>query len=345
MDQVGAIAGTRHWDAWKWACVRHRRIAIWLRCGPQPGVELHGGRQRHHARSVRTAGLLRGRPLVLDSWPSPTKTFLYVQELLRQGQLTDPTVLLCPAGLTPAQLARSATTPTSSSPRCRRRRAGSDRCSSAWDAAIGRGGRRVGDDIGARRELQVVTGPDDYTTADRVLGASQRAVQFYGRSTTRVASREGVRGRAPAARFRGGCFVHATGDRVTPTLPIDGCCPNSPSRCLPCRRLGRDTVPSPVLFRSETGIAFSFSRVGVRGTNPRRVTGISIGAELPRGERKCCWSWMGSMWLGDRSVTGFKTEVNALAGFSGSDYGRVYRACRRDAALWGQECGSDISST
>ncbi|HEV8398501.1 MAG TPA: carboxypeptidase regulatory-like domain-containing protein, partial [Gemmatimonadales bacterium] len=46
-----------------------------------------------------------GRPLVLERLAISNEDILYVQELLRQGQLTDPNVLYAPPGLTPAQLA------------------------------------------------------------------------------------------------------------------------------------------------------------------------------------------------------------------------------------------------
>jgi len=118
---------------------------------------------------------------------------------------------------------------------------------------------------------------------------------------------------------------YATGDRVTPTLPIDGLLSEFavpvPSMSTPG---ALDTVPfHRFLFRSETGHRIFIQPRGTYGYEPRASLDLHLERSFPRGGTEVLLVVDAFNVLGDRSVTGVQTEVNALAGFAGSDYGRV----------------------
>ena len=150
---------------------------------------------------------------------------------------------------------------------------------------------------------------------------------FYGalNNQSRFEGKVYLGGLLPA-RFRGGLFLsYATGDRVTPTLAIDGLLSEFavavPSASIPG---GLDTVPfHRLLFRSETGHRIFIQPRGTYGYEPRASLDLHLERSFPRGGTEVLLVVDAFNVLGDRSVTGIQTEVNALAGFAGSDYGRV----------------------
>lgn len=128
------------------------------------------------------------------------------------------------------------------------------------------------------------------------------------------------------ARFRGGVFFsYATGDRVTPTMPISGL-------------LTAFAVPVPSMSSPGTLDTLSFHRFLFRSVSGHRIfiqprgsyryegrasLDLHLERSFPRGRTELLLIVDGFNVLGDQSVTGIQTEVNAIAGFMGSDYGRV----------------------
>src|SRR5439155_8745336 len=133
-----------------------------------------------------------------------------------------------------------------------------------------------------------VTRPDGYTNGGAgPRGGSHGQLQFLGgvNQQSRLGG-EGVPGGLLPARFRGGLFLsYATGDRVTPTLPIDGLLSEFavalPSASIPG---GLDTVPfHRFLFRSETGHRIFIEPRGTYGYEPRASLDLHLERSFPRG--------------------------------------------------------------
>ncbi len=270
-----------------------------------------------------------GRPLVLDRLAISNEDILYVQELLRQGQLTDPNVLYAPPGLTPAQLAALRYDPDlvlTKVPQATRR---FGQLQLRLDARYRTWWAGASATISALDgNYNVVTGPDDYTNGGPGPWVRlNEQYNFYGalNNQSRFEGKVYLGGLLPA-RFRGGLFLsYATGDRVTPTLPIDGLLSEFavavPSASIPG---GLDTVPfHRFLFRSETGHRIFIQPRGTYGYEPRASLDLHLERSFPRGGTEVLLVVDAFNVLGDRSVTGVQTEVNALAGLAGSDYGRV----------------------
>ena len=270
-----------------------------------------------------------GRPLVLEKLAFSNEDILYVQELLRQGQLTDPNVLYAPPGLTPAELAALRYNPDfvlTTVPEATRRfhqlqlRADA-RYRTWWAGASATLSTLKGN-------FNVVAGPDDYTNGGPGPWVRlNEQYNFFGalNNQSRFEGKVYIGGLLPA-RLRGGMFFsYATGDRVTPTLPISGLLTEY---AVIVPRTGSpgvfDTVPfHPFLFRSVTGDRIFVQPRGTYRYEARASLDLHLERSIPSGRTEILLVVDAFNVLGDASVTGIQTEVNAIAGFAGSDYGRV----------------------
>ena len=270
-----------------------------------------------------------GRPLVLERLAISNEDILYVQQLLRQGQLLDPNALLAPPSLTPAELAALRYDPDfvlTKVPEATRRfgqlQLRVDARYRTWWAGASTTLSTL------KGNYNVVTGPDDYTNGGPGPWVRlNEQYNFFGplNNQSRFEGKVYLGGLLPG-RFRGGLFFsYATGDRVTPTLPIDGLLSQFalavPSMSNPAVL---DTVPfHPFLFRSELGHRIFIQPRGAYRYEARASLDLHLERSFPRGGTEVLLVVDAFNVLGDRSVTGIQTEVNAVAGFTGSDYGRV----------------------
>ena len=270
-----------------------------------------------------------GRPLVLERLAISNEDILYVQELLRQGQLSDPNVLYAPPGLTPAELAALRYDPDfvlTKVPEATRRFSQLQlrveaRYRTWWAGASATLSTLKGN-------YNVVTGPDDYTAGGPGPWVRlNEQYNFFGalNNQSRFEGKVYLGGLLPA-RFRGGVFFsYATGDRVTPTMPISGLLTEFavavPSMSDPAVL---DTVSfHRFLFRSLSGHRIFIQPRGSYRYEARASLDLHLERSFPRGRIEIVLVADGFNVLGDQSVTGIQTEVNAIAGFVGSDYGRV----------------------
>lgn len=270
-----------------------------------------------------------GRPFVLDRLAMSNEDILYVQELLRQGQLTDPNVLYAPPGLTPAQLAALRynpdfvlTTVPEATRRFRQLQLRLDGRYRTWWAGASATLSSL------RGNYNVVTGPDDYTNGGPGPWVRlNEQYNFFGalNNQSKYEVKLYLGGLLPA-RFRGGVFFsYATGDHFTPTMPISGLLTEY-AVVLP--RTGSpgvfDTIPfHPFLFRTVAGHRLFIQPRGAYRYDSRASLDLHLERSFPRGRTEIVLVVDGFNVLGDQTVTGIQTEVNAIAGFVGSDYGRV----------------------
>ncbi|HKC41195.1 MAG TPA: hypothetical protein VKC15_16760, partial [Gemmatimonadales bacterium] len=271
-----------------------------------------------------------GRPLVLERLAISNEDILYVQDLLRQGQLLNaPGVIYAPPSLTPAELAALRYDPEfvlTKVPEATRRFSQvqlrlDGRYRTWWAGASATLSTLKGN-------YNVVTGPDDYTAGGPGPWVRlNEQYNFFG-ALSNQSSFDGkvyLGGLLPA-RFRGGVFFsYATGDRVTPTLPISGLLTEFavavPSLSNPAVL---DTVSfQRLLFRSESGHRIFIQPRGSYRYEGRASLDLHLERSFPRGRTEVVLVVDGFNVLGDQSVTGIQTEVNAIAGFVDSDYGRV----------------------
>jgi hypothetical protein len=271
-----------------------------------------------------------GQPLVLERLAISNEDILWVQELLRQGVLLDPNKLYAPPGLSAADLAALRYDPDfvlTNVPEATRRFEQLQlrleaRYRTWWAGASATLSTLKGN-------FNVVTGPDDYTSGGgpgpwvrlneqyNFFGALNNQSTFEGKLH--------LGGLLPA-RFRGGVFFsYATGDRVTPTMPISGlltefavAVPQASNAAV------SDTLSfHRFLFRSVSGHRIFIQPRGTYRYEARASLDLHLERSFPRGRTEVVLVVDGFNVLGDRSVTGIQTEVNAMAGFFGSDYGRV----------------------
>ncbi len=270
-----------------------------------------------------------GQPLVLEKLAISNEDILWVQELLRQGVLTDPNKLYAPPGLTPAELAALRYDPDfvlTNVPEATRRFAQLQlrveaRYRTWWGGASATLSTLKGN-------YNVVTGPDDYTSGGPGPWVRlNEQYNFFGalNNQSRFEGKLSLGGLLPA-RFRGGVFFsYATGDRVTPTMPISGlltefavAVPQTSNPAI------SDTLSfHPFLFRTISGHRIFIQPRGTYRYESRASLDLHLERSFPRGRTEVVLVLDGFNVLGDGSVTGIETEVNAVAGLFGSDYGRV----------------------
>ena len=271
--------------------------------------------------------LFGGQPLVLERLAMSNEDILYVQELLRQGVLLDPNKLYAPPGMTPAELAALRYDPDfvlTTVPEATRRFHQFQlrleaRYRTWWAGASATLSALKGN-------YNVVTGPDDYTNGGPGPWVRlNEQYNFFGalNNQSRFDGKVYLGGLLPA-RFRGGVFFsYATGDRVTPTLPISGLLTDFavaiPQTSNPAVM---DTLSfHRFLFRSTTGHRIFIQPRGTYRHEARASLDLHLERSFPRGRTEVVLVVDGFNVLGDGSVTGIQTEVNS--GFFESDYGRV----------------------
>jgi len=270
-----------------------------------------------------------GRPLVLDRLAISNEDILYVQEQRRQGQLLDPNVLYAPPGLTPAQLGALRYDPDyvlTTVPEATRRFGQVQlrvdaRYRTWWAGASATLSTLKGN-------YNVVTGPDDYAAGGPGPWVRlNEQYNFFGalNNQSRFDGKVYLGGLLPW-RFRGGVFFsYATGDRVTPTMPISGLLTAYAVAVPDASNPGVvDTLSfHRLLFRSVSGHRMFIQPRGSYRYEGRASLDLHLERSFPRGRTEIVLVVDGFNVLGDQSVTGIQTEVNAIAGFVGSDYGRV----------------------
>ena len=176
--------------------------------------------------------------------------------------------------------------------------------------------------------FNVVTGPDDYTTGGPGPWVRLNEQYNYYGALNNQSLFEGqlhVGGLLPAG-FRGGAFLSlATGDRVTPILPISGILSEyALSLVDPSNPTIADTVPlHPFLLQSIGGNRLFIQPRGSYRYESRASLDLHLERSFPRRRVEVVLALDGFNVLGDRSVIERQIAVNAAAGFFGSDYGRV----------------------
>jgi len=270
-----------------------------------------------------------GQPLVLAQLAISNEDILMVQERLRQGVLLDPGYLYAPPGLSAANLAALRYDPDyvlTNVPEATRRFEQLQlrleaRYRTWWAGASATLSTLVGN-------LNVVTGPDDYTTGGPGPWVRlNEQYNFFGalNNQSRFEGKVYLGGLLPA-RFRGGAFFsYASGDRVTPTMLIS---PLEVDYALAVPSASNpavsDTMPfHPLLFQTARGHRIFIQPRGTYRYESRASLDLHLERSFPRGRTEVAVVVDGFNLLSDRSVTGIQTEVNAVAGFMGSDYGRV----------------------
>ena len=270
-----------------------------------------------------------GQPLVLERLAISNEDILYVQDLLRQGVLLGPNNLFAPPGMTPAELSALRYQPDfvlTNVPEATRRFEQIQlrleaRYRTWWAGASATLSTLNGN-------YNVVTGPDDYTSGGPGPWVRlNEQYNFFGalNNQSGVDAKVYVGGLLPG-RFRGGIFFsYASGDRVTPTLPISALL-NEFAVAVP--RASNPAISDTLafhrfLFRSVTGHRIFIQPRGTYRYESRASLDLHLERSFPRGRAEVLLVGDGFNVLGAASVTGIQTEVNAVAGFLGSDYGRV----------------------
>jgi hypothetical protein len=273
--------------------------------------------------------LFRGQPLVLEKLAISNEDILYVQELLRQGVMLGPDKIFAPPGMTPAELAALRYDPDfvlTKVPEATRR---FEQLQFRLEARYRTWWAGASATLSTLRgNYNVVTGPDDYTNGGPGPWVRlNEQYNFFGalNNQSGLDGKVYLGGLLPA-RFRGGVFFsYATGDRVTPTLPISGLLTEFavavPQTSNPAVV---DTLTfHRLLFRTVTGHRIFIQPRGTYRYETRASLDLHLERSFPRGRTEVLLVVDGFNVLGERSVTGIQTEVNAVAGFIGSDYGRV----------------------
>ncbi len=270
-----------------------------------------------------------GEPLVLERVAISNEDILWVRELQRQGVLLAPGYLYAPPGLSAAELAALRYDPDfvlTNVPQATRRFEQFQlrldaRYRTWWVAASATLSTLVGN-------FNVVTGPDDYTTGGPGPWVRMNEqYNFFGalNNQSRLEGKVHLGGLLPA-RLRGGVSLSfVSGDRVTPTMPISALLTEFavavPETSNPAVS---DTLPfHPFLFRSVSGHRIFIQPRGTYKYEWRASLDVHLERTFARRSGEVVLLIDAFNILGDKSVTGIQTEVNAVAGLFGSDYGRV----------------------
>jgi hypothetical protein len=270
-----------------------------------------------------------GRPLVLERLAISNEDILRVRELMRQDSLSCHGRICVPPGMSAAELDALQYDPDyvlTTVPEATRRFEQlqlrlDTRYRTWWAGASATLSTLTGN-------FNVVTGPDDYTTGGPGPWVRlNEQYNFFG-ALNNQSSFEGkvyLGGLLPAG-FRGGAFFsYATGDRVTPTMPISSLLSEyALALPQPSDLTMADTVPfHPFLLRSISGHRLFIQPRGSYRYQSRASLDLHLERSFPQGRAEVVLALDGFNVLGDRSVTGIQTVVNAAAGFFESDYGRV----------------------
>jgi hypothetical protein len=268
-------------------------------------------------------------PLVVERLAMSNEDILYVRELVRQGVLLAPGYLYAPPGLTQAELDALQYNPDfvlTTVPEATRR---FEQLQLRLDARYRTWWAGASATLSTLKgNFNVVTGPDDYTNGGPGPWVRlNEQYNYYGalNNQSRFEGKLYLGGLLPAG-FRGGAFFSlATGDRVTPTLPISGLLSQyALSLVDPSDPTNADTLPfHPFLLRGITGHRLFIQPRGSYRYQSRASLDLHLERSFPRGRAEVVLALDGFNVLGDRSVNEIQIEVNAAAGFFGSDYGRV----------------------
>ena len=270
-----------------------------------------------------------GQPLVLERLAISNEDILRVRDLMRLDSLTCQGEICVPPGMSAAELAALRYNPDyvlTTVPEATRR---FEQLQLRLDARYRTWWAGASATLSTLKgNFNVVTGPDDYSTSGAgpwVLLNEQ--FNFLGdlNNQSRVEGKLYLGGLLPAG-FRGGAFFsYATGDRVTPTLTI--------SRLLseyavvvprPSDPTQNDTIAfHSFLFFGTSGQRIFLQPRGSYRYQSRASLDLHLERSFPRGRAELVLALDGFNVLGDRSVNEIQIEVNAAAGFFGSDYGRV----------------------
>ena len=273
---------------------------------------------------------LDGEPVVLEHLAISNEDILHILELMRQGViLPAPGYVYLPPGLTQDELNALRydpdyvlTTVPEATRRFNQLQLRVEARYRTWWAGTSATLSTL------KGNFNVVTGPDDYTTGGPGPWVRlNEQYNFFGalNNQSRLEAKLYLGGLLPA-RFRGGLFFSfVTGDRVTPTMLISSLeteyavlVPNSGNPAV------TDTVAfHPVLFQTLRGHRIFIQPRGSYRYESRASLDLHLERSFPRGRAELVLTADGFNVLGDRSVTGIQTGVNAAAGFFGTDYGRV----------------------
>ena len=270
-----------------------------------------------------------GQPLVLERLALSNEDILWVQELLRQQQVSSPRFLYAPPDLSAAEVAALRyepdyvlTTVPEAARRFEQLQLRLDARYRTWWA----GGSATLSTL--EGNYNVVTGPDDYTTGGPGPWVRlNEQYNFFGalNNQSELEAKIYMGGLLPA-RFRGGAFFsYVTGDQVAPTMLIS---PLEVEYAVVVPRASdpavSDTLPfSQFLFRNSRGHRLFIQPRGSYRFEARASLDVHLERSFSRGRSEIVLMLDAFNVLGDQSVTAIQTEVNAVAGFMGFDYGRV----------------------
>jgi hypothetical protein len=270
-----------------------------------------------------------GQPLVLERLAISNEDILRVRDLMRQDSLSCQGRICVPPGMSAAELDALQYNPDyvlTTVPEATRR---FEQLQLRLDARYRTWWAGASATLSTLKgNFNVVTGPDDYTNGGP--GPWVRLNEQYNdygalNNQSRFEGKLYLGGLLPGG-FRGGAFFSfATGDRVTPTMPISGLLteyavvvPRSSDPTL------SDTLTlHSFLFSSTSGQRIFLQPRGSYRYESRGSLDLHLERSFPWGRTEVVLAIDGFNVLGDRSVTEIQTAVNAAAGFFGSDYGRV----------------------
>jgi hypothetical protein len=267
-----------------------------------------------------------GEPLVLPQMAISNEDILYVQELIRQGQILNGNQILVPPGADLATLSYAPDLVLTNVPEATRRfsqiQLRLDGHYPTWWAGASATLSSLNGNI------NVVTGPDDYTTGGP--GPWVRLNEqfgFYGAlsNQSQLEAKLYVGAVLPANLRGGGFFSFASGDRVAPTMLISGLVSEYalevPSASDPSQT---DTVAfNPNLFRSTGGHRIFVLPRGTYRYETRSSLDLHLERSFPQGRREIVLMADAFNVFAAQDVLATQTVVNSVGGLTTSDYGRV----------------------
>ena len=270
--------------------------------------------------------IFEGQPLVLQQLAISNEDILYVQELIRRGQILNGNQLLVPPGADLGTLRYEPDLVLTNVPEATRRfsqlQLRLDAHYPTWWAGASATFTSLNGNI------NVVSGPDDYTTGGP--GPWVRLNEqfgFYGAlsNQSQVEAKLYVGAVLPAGLRGGGFFSLATGDRVAPTMLISGLAseyalevPNASDSTQ------MDTVAfNPNLFRTTAGHRIFILPRGTYRYQTHSSLDLHLERSFPQGHTEIVLVADAFNVFGAQDVLATQTVVNSVAGFVGSDYGRV----------------------